>query len=145
MDCLAHTWTCSACSRQHVGVPALPPPDWEWHGSRLLCDDCNGNPPTDASAPVANKKAFAISVTQVIRVTLDEARFDETFMEEFRDSFYPFFDLADHAKHIGQLQARGIVDLERPGPRDFVEGYGLASEMGIEATVVETEVEALSS
>lgn len=54
MDCLAHTWICSGCSRQHVGTPALPPPDWEWHGSRLLCDDCSGNTPSgeaDTHAP----------------------------------------------------------------------------------------------
>ncbi len=35
-----HTWTCTCCGREFIGSAAMPPPDWEWRGSRLVCDDC---------------------------------------------------------------------------------------------------------
>jgi hypothetical protein len=78
-------------------------------------------------------KAFEIDVTQTIKVTLDTSKFTDAFMEEFRLNFFPFFTLADHAKHIAQLQARGIIDLTTGF--EFVEGYGPADEMGIAAKV----------
>lgn len=37
-----HTHICSRCNAEHVGGNAtLPPPGWEWHGSALICGDCN--------------------------------------------------------------------------------------------------------
>ena len=87
-------------------------------------------------------KTFTIEVTQTIEVELDPAKFDEAFMEEFRESFFPFYDIEDHAKHIAQLQARGGVDLDGFfSDRTFVEGYGLAKEMGISARVTDTEIQ----
>lgn len=86
-------------------------------------------------------KTFKIEVRQTIEVELDEAKFDDAFMAEFRQYHYPFFDLKDHAKHIAQLQARGAIDVERTV--DFVEGYGRSEEMGIKARVVETDIEAV--
>jgi len=85
-------------------------------------------------------RKFMIEVTQMIEVTLDESKFDETFMAEFRESFFPFDTLEEHAKHIGQLQARGIIDASYGD--HFIEGYGPASEMGIKADedAVYTEV-----
>lgn len=84
-------------------------------------------------------KSFDIEVTQTIRVNLDEAKFDEAFMQEFRDGFFQFDTLEQHAAHIGQLFARGIIGWEKT---DFIEGYGHAHEMGIRAKelAVETEV-----
>lgn len=67
-------------------------------------------------------------VVRFVDVTLDESKFTETFMEEFRESFFPFFTIEDHRKHLAILYARGVID----GWRDeFIEGYGPASEMGI--------------
>ena len=77
---------------------------------------------------------FNIVVEQVIQVTLDETKFDDAFMEEFRAGFYPFEDIKEHAEHIAQLQARGIIDLELMP--DFVEGYGPSQDMGITAKTV---------
>lgn len=85
-------------------------------------------------------KKFIVEVRQTVEVELDETKFDEAFMEEFRDSFYPFMTLADHAEHIAQLQARGIYDLDFI-PTQFIEGYGAAIDMGIKASVTGTDME----
>lgn len=85
-------------------------------------------------------RKFTIAVTQTVEVELDDAKFDEAFMEEFRESFYPFFELSDHAKHIAQLQARGVIDLSGYSG-EFIEGYGPSEDMGIKARVIETDIE----
>jgi hypothetical protein len=67
-----------------------------------------------------------VEVVQVVRVTMDEAKFTPEFMEEFRRYFYDFTTLDDHAAHIAQLAARGLIDTPC-----FIEGYGPSEEMGI--------------
>jgi len=79
-------------------------------------------------------RRFTIDVTQTVEVELDETKFTDEFMEEFREGFFDFWTLADHAAHIAQLQARGLIDCERVG--DFIEGYGPSADMGITARVV---------
>lgn len=79
-----------------------------------------------------NARTFDIEVVQHIRVTLDAAKFDEAFMSEFREGFYPFTSLEDHASHIAQLQARGLIDTAFD-KCTFIEGYGPANQMGIAA------------
>lgn len=83
---------------------------------------------------------FIVDVTQTVEVEFDETSFDEAFMADFRESFYPFYTLTDHAEHIAQLQARGIVDLERIP--EFVEGYGPSDRIGLRARVIGIEIEA---
>lgn len=85
-------------------------------------------------------RTFHVEVTQLVEVTLDETKFDEAFLAEFRESFYPFMTVEDHAEHIGQLQARCMIDLEWNG-KEFVEGYGPADEFSLRAKVIETDVE----
>lgn len=89
------------------------------------------------------EKSFEIEVTQVVRVTLDETKFDEAFMAEFRDGFFNFDTLEQHAEHIGRLYALGLIELgwERT---DFIEGYGHAHEMGIKAETVSEDVNLVS-
>lgn len=98
MDCLAHTWTCSACSRQHVGIPALPPPDWEWHGSRLLCEDCGNSPPP--SRPPEGLLEAA------------EAVLSSTFAEKYR-LISPYKELAaavaEERKRVRVPKARSCI------------------------------------
>lgn len=82
-----------------------------------------------------------VVVTQRVRVTVDETKFDADFMSEFRSTHYDFRTLDDHVAHLGQLFARGIV----PERTDcFIEGYGNAREMGIRFEVenrsTETEI-----
>lgn len=74
---------------------------------------------------------FLVEVTQTVSVTLDNTKFDEKFMEGFRESFYPFYELKDHAEHIAQLMAREVMYGD--DPKEFVEGYGPIGEMGISA------------
>ncbi|WP_323034550.1 hypothetical protein [Pararhodobacter sp.] len=83
-----------------------------------------------------------VEVRQIISVTVDEDKFSEQFMEEFRASFYPFFDLDDHIQHLAQLTARDIIT---EWPKDqFVEGYGPLTDMGISCAeqdeCLETEI-----
>ncbi|GEM_PF-2844239 len=51
----AHIWSCSCCGREFNGTAFLPPPDWEWRGSRLICDDCgrdsDSRPPRRPTGP----------------------------------------------------------------------------------------------
>jgi hypothetical protein len=67
-------------------------------------------------------------VVRFVDVTLDESKFTETFMEEFRESFFPFFTIEDHREHLAILYARGEID---GWSDEFIEGYGPANEMGI--------------
>ena len=79
-----------------------------------------------------------VVVTQRIEVTIDEAKFDEEFLQEFRESFYPFNTVDDHIEHLAQLFARGIA---YDSPTCFIEGYGEARDLGIEFEIIDTDVE----
>lgn len=73
-------------------------------------------------------KTFSVLVKQEILVTLDEAKFTPQFFAAFTASFFPLETVEDHAEHLGQLAARGLID---DLPDTFVEGYGPINEMGI--------------
>lgn len=87
---------------------------------------------------------YLVRVTQLVRVKLDESKFDGEFLREFRESFYPFDSVEDHARHLGQLVARGIYEASPYSAKEFIEGYGPIGEFGISASVddVDTEIEA---
>jgi len=74
------------------------------------------------------------TVSIEVEVEIDDSKFDEAFMAEFRESFYPFYTVERHVEHIAQLEARGLLD-------DFTEGYGPIKDMGIKARTVGWEVE----
>lgn len=78
---------------------------------------------------------FDVEITQFVRVTLDPAKFTPEFMAEFRQSFYQFNDIEQHAVHLAQLAARGVAELSPYLPDEFVEGYGPIGEMGISAEI----------
>jgi hypothetical protein len=61
-------------------------------------------------------------------------------MEEFRESFYPFFTIEEHAQHVAQLSAREVCNFGY-NRKEFVEGYGPIGDMGIWAEVKDTEME----
>lgn len=73
-----------------------------------------------------------VEVTQIVNVTIDETKFDEQFMAEFRRYFFDYDRLDDHITHLAQLHARGISD-----ENDFIEGYGPASGMGIKFKIID--------
>jgi hypothetical protein len=78
---------------------------------------------------VTRPKKFLVLVTQVVEVKINPAKFDKKFMREFREMMYPFHTHADHAMHLGQLAARGMMN------GTSVEGYGEFSDMGIEVRI----------
>ena len=84
---------------------------------------------------------FEVDVTQRVRVTLDPAKFTVDFMADFRKYFFPLESVSEHAEHLAQLVARGVVELSSYAPSEFVEGYGPIGEMGISAEVVSCEEE----
>jgi hypothetical protein len=89
---------------------------------------------------VEQKKKYFVAVHQIVTVEIDETKFDDAFMEEFREGFYPFTTIGDHVKHIGQLEARGLFR------DDFVEGYGPPKDMGIKVyPVLDWDTEILDS
>ena len=73
-------------------------------------------------------RTFEVTIDMVVRVTLDETKFDAAFMEEFNSTIFPAEDLLAHAGHLGSLFATG-----RASNGEFVEGYGPLPEMGISA------------
>lgn len=85
-------------------------------------------------------QTFDVEVTRTIRVTLDETKFTEEFMDEFRQLIFPAFDTRDHAEHLASLYARGDIDYDG----DFVEGYGVIRDMGIKFDDLEENVYVVS-
>lgn len=75
-----------------------------------------------------------VRVTFDINVTIDETKFDDIFMEEFRDTFYKFWEIDEHIEHLAQLYARC-------GDMNFIEGYGSPNEMKISFKTVGIEAE----
>jgi hypothetical protein len=65
-------------------------------------------------------KKFECTVTREDKfiIEFDEDIINEEWMEEFRESFYNFHTLKEHAEHIAQFKARF-------GEHDFIEGYGV--------------------
>jgi len=70
-------------------------------------------------------KKFRVIVTRTDEyvIEIDETQYDEKKMQEFRDQFYGFTDLEEHAKHIAQLRARFHSE-------SFFEGYGVIKMNG---------------
>lgn len=81
---------------------------------------------------------YTINFTQTVKVVLDETKFTPQFLEEFREHLYQFDSIAQHAEHLAQLHARGLVD-----DFSFIEGYGPAKDMGICFDIVDSEMEVL--
>lgn len=65
-------------------------------------------------------KRFKCTVTREDEyiIEIDENVFDEERLEHFREYFYDFDSLEEHAEHIAQFRARF-------GDHDFIEGYGI--------------------
>lgn len=92
-------------------------------------------------------KEFQIDVVQTVSVTLKDTAFTEKFMEEYRASFSPFFELVEHAEHIAQLVGRGVMDevTRHTGAKQFIEGYGPIGDFVEKAEITETTVDEVMS
>jgi hypothetical protein len=64
-------------------------------------------------------KRFKCVVTRTDEyiIDIDESKLNEEWMKAFREVFYNFHDLDEHAEHIAQYKARYNSDT-------FIEGYG---------------------
>lgn len=83
------------------------------------------------------KKIISVIIEKRIEVEIDESKFDETFLREFRQMFHQFETLEDHMEHLAQLKARGFVDDWSPDKEGvFIEGYGGVNLMGIKLVEV---------
>lgn len=72
-----------------------------------------------------------IEVSIPVTVTVDESKFTADFMAEFRESFYPYFTVGDHIRHIAYMAATGqLRDLP-----SFIEGYGESQDFGIKVSI----------
>jgi len=78
-----------------------------------------------------------VEVTRIIEVSVDEEKFDEIFMGEFRKNFYEFNTIEDHMQYLAQLYARGVTD---GSPKSFLDGYGFCEDMSIKFRNIDTEV-----
>lgn len=81
---------------------------------------------------------FLATLTFDVSVEIDEPKFDEAFMAEFRANFFPFHTVQDHVEHIAQLEARGLLE-------DFTEGYGPIKDFGIKAEILNWHVDDVTS
>ena len=77
-----------------------------------------------------------VKVSMYIDVDVDETKFTEEFMQEFRESFYDFHTIEDHIEHLATLFARGLCY-----NGSFIEGYGETKEMGIKFKMIDIDRE----
>lgn len=64
-------------------------------------------------------KEFSVEVTQTVLVKIDDEKLNDEFNEEFQKGMWKIESIECHAKHLAQLEARGLI-----GYNNFVEGYG---------------------
>ena len=77
-------------------------------------------------------------ITQFVGVKLDESKFTPEFLRHFSEHFFELDTIEDHRKSLAKRFAHGNIEGR---DNEFVEGYGVLSEMGIELTYVDdTEI-----
>lgn len=86
------------------------------------------------------KTVSEIQVEMTVKVGVDEAKFTDQFMAEFRTAFHDFRTLDEHREHLAQLFARGLISNDA-----FIEGYGQAADMGITFEMCKTEMHTWST
>ena len=70
-------------------------------------------------------------ITQFVCVKLDESKFTPEFLREYCENFCDLPTIEDHRRHLAKMFAQGLIEGR---DNEFVEGYGVLSEMGIELT-----------
>ncbi len=69
-------------------------------------------------------KTFTVEVTQTVEVVLDDQHLNDDFNKQFGEYMWDVSGLEDHAKHLAQMEARGLIGFDRQ-----VEGYGDLRDM----------------
>ncbi len=67
-----------------------------------------------------------VKIEKLIEVEIDESKFTEEFINDFKESFYPFENMDAHITHIAWLESSRLLN-------SFTEGYGDISDFGISA------------
>ncbi len=75
-------------------------------------------------------------VQQIIKVTVDPARFTPEFMKAFNESIHEKDNIREHMEFIAEMVAGGVVS----SPSDFLEGYGVLSEFGVDFRIESVDV-----
>ena len=74
---------------------------------------------------------FFVDVVQRVEVTLDETKFTQEFLADFQRMISPRIKtVEDHARHLGELCARGVITTVYME----VEGYGFLHALGVKLT-----------
>jgi len=73
-----------------------------------------------------SKSTYTVETT--VTVTVDESKFTKEWMEDFNKTFHYKEDIDAHKEHLAEMFATGVIEGR---PSEFVEGYGVLSEMGI--------------
>ena len=81
------------------------------------------------------KHKFSVYVNQLVEVEIDDEVINDEFINGFKEYMYEFDSLRDHAEHLAQLEARGLIGLD-----GFVEGYGTLKGSNIKVNVTETDI-----
>lgn len=81
-------------------------------------------------------KKFRVEVRQIVEVELDDSHLNDDFNKAFSECFWDVDCLEDHANHIAQMEARGLIGLDK-----FVEGYGDLREMNCKVKVLDVHEE----
>ena len=71
------------------------------------------------------------TVETQVTVEVDESKFTPEWMGDFNKTFYHKEDIDAHKEHLAEMFATGMIEGR---PSEFVEGYGVLSEMGIVLT-----------
>ncbi len=77
---------------------------------------------------------YRVMIRSYVTVEIPKKAINAEFIKSFAEYMYPFDSVEEHAGHLGQLAARGLIP-----SNDFVEGYGDIAEMGIKVQLVEYE------
>lgn len=83
-------------------------------------------------------RTIEVEVRQTVEVQLDESKFTEQFMAEFRREFYDYATIEQHARHLATLYTFGMVS-------DFIEGYGDPADFGIKFREQDTDSEVMAN
>jgi len=73
-----------------------------------------------------SKSTYTVETT--VTVEVDESKFTPEWMEGFNSMFFHCPTVAGHMKHLAMMFAGGLIE---GSPSEFVEGYGVLSDMGI--------------
>lgn len=85
-------------------------------------------------------KKYEASVVRLVSVEIDETKFTEEFLKEFREHISShIYDIDGHIEHLAWSFAAGRADDDQ-----FIEGYGPAKDFGIKFREISDDVETIS-